>query len=97
MTFFAPHHKVLYQGFRVTSALGHKRTFCIAKVMSALLPKADMCSALVHVCFGPKADISSSGPWGDWLSHPPMMIATTTNAIPNAVRPKQASHGVESI
>ena len=39
------------------SALGHKRTFCVAIVMSALPPKADMCSAARDVRYGPTADI----------------------------------------
>jgi len=39
------------------SALGQKRTFCIAWSMSGLPPKADIAEHDRHVRFVPKADI----------------------------------------
>src|SRR5215472_5351336 len=40
------------------SALGQKRTFCIALPMSALPPKADIGTRSRNVCFVPEADIT---------------------------------------
>ena len=42
---------------RITSALGHRRTFAAQNGMSALPSKADICSALIHVRYGRIADI----------------------------------------